>query len=71
MLTYADVYTTRAMQQAFSSEDRWHQYVSVNREYVKPVLQHFNDGDLVMVFDYGLMMAPSLVGARARTGSAD
>ena len=45
------------------------QYVSVNREYVKPVLQHFNDGDLIMVFDYGLMMTPSLVGARARTAN--
>jgi len=61
--------TTREMQRAFSSEDRWHQYVSVNREYVKPVLQHFNDGDLIMVFDYGLMMTPSLVGARARTAN--
>lgn len=61
--------TTIAMQRAFSSEDKWHQYVSVNREYVKPVLQHFNDGDLLMVFDYGLMMAPSLVGARARTAN--
>jgi trehalose-6-phosphate synthase len=57
------------MQKAFSSEDRWHQYVSVNREYIKPVLQHFNDGDLLMVFDYGLMMCPSLVGARARTAN--
>ena len=61
--------TTREMQRAFSAEDKWHQYVSVNREYVKPVLQHFNDGDLLMVFDYGLMMAPSLVGARARTAN--
>ncbi|EKX53322.1 hypothetical protein GUITHDRAFT_101025 [Guillardia theta CCMP2712] len=54
---------------AFASEAKWQLYSAVNREYVKPVVQNFNDGDLVLVFDLGLMMAPTLIGSRARTAN--
>ncbi len=35
----------------------------VNVEYVKPVVDNFNDGDCVLVFDLELMLTPTLIGA--------
>jgi len=54
---------------AFAAEAKWQLYSQVNLEYVKPVVQNFNDGDCVFVFDLGLMMAPTLIGSRARTAN--
>jgi hypothetical protein len=34
----------------------------VNVEYVKPVVDNFNDGDCVLVFDLELMLTPTLIG---------
>jgi hypothetical protein len=36
--------------------------MQVNVEYVKPVVDNFNDGDCVLVFDLELMLTPTLIG---------
>jgi len=61
--------TSAEVCRAFAAEAKWQLYSAVNREFVKPVVQNFNDGDCVFVFDLGLMMAPTLIGARARTAN--
>jgi trehalose 6-phosphate synthase/phosphatase len=48
---------------------KWQLYNSVNLAYTKLVVQHFNDGDSVFVFDLELVMAPTLIGSRARTAN--
>jgi hypothetical protein len=63
--------TSNEMCQAYDKRgkdgSKWQLYCSVNLKFVKPVVQHFNDGDFVFAFDLELMMTPTLVGSRARS----
>lgn len=61
--------TSSEVCRSFASDAKWQLYSAVNREYCKPVVQNFNDGESVFVFDLGLMMAPTLIGSRARTAN--
>ncbi|EKX36313.1 hypothetical protein GUITHDRAFT_145880 [Guillardia theta CCMP2712] len=61
--------TNRDMCCAFSAGAKWQLYNAVNLRYVTPVVQNFNDGDIVFVFDLELLMAPTLIGSRARTAN--
>ena len=63
--------TSNEMCQAYDKRgkdgSKWQLYCSVNLKFVKPVVQHFNDGDFVFAFDLELLMTPTLVGSRARS----
>lgn len=48
---------------------KWQLYNTVNLAYVQPVVQNCNDSDCVFVFDLELLMAPTLIGSRARTAN--
>eukprot|EP00291_Cryptomonas_curvata_P000617 CAMPEP_0172180098 /NCGR_PEP_ID=MMETSP1050-20130122/17009_1 /TAXON_ID=233186 /ORGANISM="Cryptomonas curvata, Strain CCAP979/52" /LENGTH=1103 /DNA_ID=CAMNT_0012853103 /DNA_START=233 /DNA_END=3544 /DNA_ORIENTATION=+ len=54
---------------AAATGSKWQLYNTVNVEYVKPVVDNFNDGDCVLVFDLELMLTPTLIGSRARTAN--
>jgi len=51
------------------SSTSWQLYCEVNNYYVTPVVEHCNEGDFVFVFDPELLMAPNLIGSRARTAN--
>ncbi len=41
----------------------------MNNHYVTPLVEDCNEGDFVFVFDPELLMAPNLIGSRARTAN--
>ena len=47
----------------------WLVYNKVNLAFVEPLVERFNDGDIVLVFDMELMMVPSIVGSRCRSAN--
>ena len=51
------------------SSTSWQLYCEVNNYYVTPLVEHCNEGDFVFVFDPELLMAPNLIGSRARTAN--
>jgi len=48
---------------------RWKTYNTVNREFVMPLVERFNDQDIVWVVDTELLMVPAFVGARCRSAN--
>ena len=62
--------TGGALSRSFDrSSTSWQLYCEVNNYYVTPVVEHCNEGDFVFVFDPELLMAPNLIGSRARTAN--
>jgi trehalose 6-phosphate synthase/phosphatase len=62
--------TSGALSRTFDrSSTSWQLYCEVNNYYVTPVVEHCNEGDFVFVFDPELLMAPNLIGSRARTAN--
>lgn len=42
-------------------QEFWQYYQSVNREFCKAVLKHYQEGDTIWIHDYHLMLLPSLL----------
>mmetsp|Transcript_6799 Transcript_6799/g.21261 ORF Transcript_6799/g.21261 Transcript_6799/m.21261 type:complete len:827 (-) Transcript_6799:67-2547(-) len=47
----------------------WQLYTMVNHEYARKIVDQANDGDVVLVFDMELLLAPNHIASRARTAN--
>ncbi|MFP4163954.1 MAG: bifunctional alpha,alpha-trehalose-phosphate synthase (UDP-forming)/trehalose-phosphatase [Chitinispirillaceae bacterium] len=56
-------------QHAVFQSDLWESYVHVNKLFCKEIVKHAQEGDLIWVHDYQLMLLPSLLRARMPNAS--
>ena len=49
------------MEYTESNEDYWQSYKSVNQKYADEILKHYEDGDVIWVHDYQLLLVPNMI----------
>jgi trehalose-6-phosphate synthase len=43
------------------SQEAWQGYCEANREFAKTIIEHYQEGDLIFIQDYHLMVLPELL----------
>lgn len=56
-------------QHAEYHRDQWEKYVSINRKFLDEVMEVYEEGDLIWVHDYHLMLLPSMIRDRVENAS--